>query len=89
MLAMALEVQGDLAGAAEALAEASGERDRINHFSGPSWLRVLQRIALTYRKQGKPELAQTVEAELLELLTYADRDHPILVQIQEVQAAGS
>ena len=52
MLAMALEVQGDLAGAAEALAEASGERDRINHFSGPSWLRVLQRLALTCRSRG-------------------------------------
>lgn len=42
-------------------------------------------LAQLYRKVGREEEAQKIEAELLKLLAYADPDHPMLVALQRSQ----
>ena len=44
-------------------------------------------LAEVCRKLGRDKDARRIEEELLKLLTYADLDHPILVQLQN-QASG-
>ena len=63
--------------------EAGGAR--VDQSAAPFWLKVQLRLAQSYRRQGDLEKAQAVETELLELLAFADRDHPILLQIQSQQ----
>ncbi len=43
------------------------------------------RLAQLYRKVGREQKAREIEAELLELLVYADPDHPILVELEGSQ----
>ena len=49
--------------------------------------RVQARLAREYRKLGRVQEAEAIEAELLRMLTYADADHPIVRQIRESQGS--
>ena len=51
----------------------------------PEWMKTQLRLARLYRKVGREQEAQKIEAELLRLLAYADPDHPILVELQRSQ----
>ena len=48
-------------------------------------MRVQMELAQLYRKVGREEEAQKIEAELLKLLAYADPDHPMLVELKGSQ----
>ena len=48
-------------------------------------MRFRMELAQLYRKVGREEEAQKIEAELLKLLAYADPDHPMLVALQRSQ----
>jgi tetratricopeptide (TPR) repeat protein len=75
LLAGALEKQGDFAGAIDALRPME-----LNDGQGPD-LDARYHLARLYRKVGNEAEAQSIETDLLKRLKYADRDHPILVQL--------
>ncbi len=45
--------------------------------------RVQARLASEYRKLGRIDEAEAIEDEVLDMLKYADADHPIVRQIRE------
>ncbi len=53
------------------------------------WLRIRLMLAKTYREMGRDEDAGKVEAELRRLLALADRDHPILRQLERTKELAS
>ena len=67
------------------LEEATQENGYYGGFRMSFWLMMKSRLAQLYRKMGRVEDADKIEAELLSLLRCADLDHPILVQLQLVQ----
>ncbi|MDQ5858521.1 MAG: tetratricopeptide repeat protein [Acidobacteriota bacterium] len=80
-LAQAYEQQGDLGQAVDVLRKAGEEKRRAVYFGGLStllWMRIQLRLADLYRNQGREGQAQEIEAELSQLLAYADPDHAIL-----------
>jgi len=83
-LAAAYERQGDFPAALGVLEEASRENETIVP-TRVFWLRIKSQLARLYRKLGRVEDAQKIEAELLSTLRYADADHPILRQIRQVE----
>ncbi len=84
-LARALEAGGDQLGAVEVLEEATRHRQRIRAaFSGNSqgfWMRDRLHLARLYRQAGLEDLAEGIEEELRKLLSQADPDHAILLQL--------
>jgi DNA-binding winged helix-turn-helix (wHTH) protein/tetratricopeptide (TPR) repeat protein len=86
-LAAAYEREGDLSSALRVLEEAA-RGDEISNPPRVFWLRVKAQLARLYRKLGRVEDAQKVEAELLRLLAYADEDHPILRQLRNPQSSN-
>lgn len=84
-LADAYEQRGDSANLLRVLEQAPEELG----YYGPSrmrvWLKMKLRLARLYREMGRSEDAHKIETELLHLLSYADEDHPILVQLRRVQ----
>jgi tetratricopeptide (TPR) repeat protein len=81
-LASAHERQGQLDKALRVLEQASQIKNELGVVLGPTaeslWMRNQWRLAQVYRKLGREEDAQPIEAELLKRLAYADSDHPIL-----------
>ena len=90
ILADAWEQQGELEQAARVLEDASSKKTFIVYggSAAPNWFRIQWRLAEVYRKLGRNEDARRIEEELLKLLTYADPDHPILVQLENLHASG-
>ncbi|MEE8606399.1 MAG: hypothetical protein V3S55_02250, partial [Nitrospiraceae bacterium] len=87
-LALAWERQGEWQKALAVLEQASQERARVYYRAmspGVFWMRIEWRRAEFYRKIGRDEEAREIEAELLKLLSYADPDHPILLQLKRAQ----
>ncbi len=81
-LATALEQMGDLSGAVQVLQ--SLEQDHLLDLHMGARFRLTQ----LYRKVGRIEDAQKIEADLLKRLAYGDPDYPILVQLKASQQAA-
>jgi tetratricopeptide (TPR) repeat protein len=64
------------------LEDALRQRGRIISGSGAFWLRDAWLLAKVYRQSDRNQDAEKLEAELRQLLAVADRDHPILVEMQ-------
>ena len=63
-------------------------RYRPDHFDTPvGQFRLKELLAREYRKRGRIDDAEAIEAEVLRLLRYADADHPIVRQIREGQTS--
>ncbi len=80
-LARAWELKGNLPEAICALEGPSAERPRVRIVHGFAWMRVQWRLAQLYRKVGRTHDARRIEAELRDLLAYADTDFPMLVRL--------
>ena len=50
------------------------------------WFRVQARLAHEYRRLGRIPEAEAVEDVVLHRLTYADVDHPVVLQIKAARA---
>ena len=86
ILADAWEQQGEWEQAARVLEEASSKKTLlVNGGPAPLWFRIQWRLAEVYRKLGRDEDAGKIEAELRSLLAYADRDHPIVRQLDRTK----
>ncbi|MFQ5818232.1 MAG: hypothetical protein ACE5H2_09815 [Terriglobia bacterium] len=48
-------------------------------------MRTQVQLAELYRKVGREQEAQEIEAELVKLLAHADDDHPVLRQLKRTQ----
>jgi tetratricopeptide (TPR) repeat protein len=87
-LAHLLETRGDSAEAVRVLERASQPKWRSLFPEGPGhWVRIQWLLANLYRRFGEPEKALKVEAELLKVLSYADADHPILLELKAREKA--
>ncbi len=53
---------------------------------GMFWMRTRWRLAELYREVGRVDEARAVESELRNLLQYADADHPMLLDLQRLEA---
>jgi DNA-binding winged helix-turn-helix (wHTH) protein/tetratricopeptide (TPR) repeat protein len=84
-LARVREAEGNLPEAIGTLEKASAERPRVQILHGFAWIRIQWRLAQLYRKVGRLQDAQRIEAELRELLANADADFPMLVQLKRLQ----
>ncbi|MGH9531724.1 MAG: tetratricopeptide repeat protein, partial [Terriglobales bacterium] len=84
--ARALQAKGDLPAAIQVVEQGWDQKpgsralDRVQHKN---------QLRLLYRKLGKEQEAQQIEAELLKLLAYADEDHPILRELKRQQGTGA
>lgn len=78
-LATALEREGNLAGASAILEEATRERSRL--YGGPigfplvMWVRLRAHLLRLYRRSDRSAEAAAIEAELRQLLAFADPDY--------------
>jgi tetratricopeptide (TPR) repeat protein len=91
-LADALERQGDLHKAVQVLERASREKTIAYEdigSTGQYWLRVQCRLLQVYRKLGRIEDAQRLEAELSKILAYADPGHPVLLQLKQARTTSN
>jgi DNA-binding winged helix-turn-helix (wHTH) protein/tetratricopeptide (TPR) repeat protein len=91
-LADALERQGDQQKAVQVLERASQQKAiayENDGSTGQYWLRVQWRLAQLYRKLGRVEDAEKIEAELSKMLAYADPEHPILLQLKQARAISN
>jgi tetratricopeptide (TPR) repeat protein len=90
-LALAYERQGNTSTAVHLLEEASANRPRVNFeitmAGAPLWMRDEMDLARLYRRIGRVQDAQKIEDELRKLLTYADPDFPLLVELKRLQNA--
>jgi tetratricopeptide (TPR) repeat protein len=85
-LAAALAKSGDAPRAIQVLERHPERRDAvISGNTGAYWLRNRLELARLYRGVGRVEEARVVEAELAKLLVLADRDHPILLELERLQ----
>jgi DNA-binding winged helix-turn-helix (wHTH) protein/tetratricopeptide (TPR) repeat protein len=82
-LANAWEEMGNLPKAVEALESVAREKPRGEMSMGFAWMRDEAYLARLYRKVGRVQDAERIEAELDRLLAVADTDYPILVQLQK------
>jgi hypothetical protein len=88
-LAVAWEEMGNLPKAIEALELSSREKPRGEMSMGFAWMRNQGRLAKLYRKAGRVEDAERVEAELRKLLADADADYPLLVQLNQEKSLSA
>ncbi len=79
-LSKALEQQRNLTEAIEVL-QSLEDQKRLE-------MRARFRLAKLYRKAGRGNEAQRIEADLLKRLAFADPDHPILLALKRSQATG-
>jgi tetratricopeptide (TPR) repeat protein len=90
-LARAYERQGNTSAAVRTLEEASANRARVNFevamAGAPFWMQDQMELARLYRRLGRVQDAQKIEGELRKLLTYADPDFPLLVELKKLQKA--
>lgn len=88
-LARAYERQGNFSVALEVLKNASADRARVYgpfKMSGATlWMQDQADLARLYRRVGRVNDAENIEDELRKLLTYADPDYPMLVELQRLQ----
>ena len=85
-LASAWEQQGNFQRAIGVLEAVRPFRTRyVFPLIAPEWMKTQLRLAQLYRKAGREQEAREIEAELLKLLTYADPDHPMLVELKGSQ----
>jgi tetratricopeptide (TPR) repeat protein len=87
-LARTWEAEGNLPEAIETLERASAGKSSAGIVRGFAWMRVRWRLAQFYRKAGREQDAQRIEAELRKLLACADPDFPMLVQLKGSQDKG-
>jgi hypothetical protein len=83
-LADVLVLRGETEAAIRVLKEAhSGMSAAYNPaaHTGYYWLRAQMKLADLYRAHGMTEQARPIEADLLALLSHADADHPMLVEL--------
>lgn len=91
-LADVYEQQGDSDKAIQVLTRAGEERRRAAYDSGFAtllWMQDQVQLARLYRKLGRLDDARQIETQLRELLVYADKDHVILKQLAELDAAAT
>jgi len=91
-LADALERHGDLQKSVPALERASQQKAIAYENEGSTgqyWLKVQWRLAQFYRKLGRTEDAQKLEAELLKTLAYADPEHPLLLKLTQARTINN
>ena len=92
-LARAYEREGNLPAALEVLETASADRVRANgpfKMSGATlWMQDQVDLARVYRSVGRVRDAERLEDELRKLLTYADPDYPMLVELKRLQSGSS
>ena len=83
-LANALLRQGDLSAAITVLERAGQLKWLVVTFrpAGPLWIRNEILLAQFYRRAGREQDAQQVEATLRQLLAFADPDDPILAELK-------
>jgi tetratricopeptide (TPR) repeat protein len=90
-LAQAYEERGDLSNALQVLEEASANRARVSNEIAMSgavlWMQDQMDLARLYRRLGRVQDAEKIETELRKLLTYADPDFPMLVELKKLQKA--
>ena len=90
-LARAWELQGNLPQAIRVLEDASKEKSR-EAWPGAGaflWVHVEGRLTQLYKKAGRDQDAQRTEAELRQLLQYADPDDPLLVRLKQAGTLAS
>ncbi len=85
VLAEAWRARGDSTNAAQVL-RAALEKETFLLFdqsllTGPLWLKLQAQLSQLYREMGQDEDARKIEEELRKRLALADRDHPILRQL--------
>jgi len=90
IMAEAWRTQGNLAKAVQVLEGAAEKEllllaDQSSPLTGALWVRVQGQLAQLYREMGRDEDAQKIEEKLRALLAYADRDHPILRQLDHTK----
>ncbi len=84
-LSRALQEQGDLRGAIEVLSRTRNQRiPAVFASAGAFWIHCQAELARLYRETGQDQNAAEIEASLLELLSLADPDHPILVDLSHL-----
>ena len=92
-LARAYEREGNLSAALEVLETASADRVRANGPFGMSvamlWMRDQMDLAQLYLRLHRDKDAEKIEDELRKLLTYADPDYPMLVELKRLQSNPS
>jgi len=87
-LAEAWSQEGQMERAIQVLEEASNKKGLALALNGNAplmWLRVRLALAKLYRETGRNEEAREIEEDLRTLLAYADRDHPILRQLDHTK----
>ncbi len=89
-LAEAWRAQGNLGKAVQVLEGAAEKKvlllaDQSSPLTGALWVRVQGQLAQLYREMGRDEDARKIEEKLRALLAYADRDHPILRQLDHTK----
>ena len=88
-LARAYERESNFSAALEVLETASADRVRANgpfKMSGATlWMQDQMDLAQLYRRLGRDKDAEKIEDELRKLLTYADPDYPMLVELKRLQ----
>jgi hypothetical protein len=89
-LARAYERDGNLSAALEVLERTSGDRVRAYGPFGMSvatlWMQDQIDLARVYRRLDRVKDAENIEDELRKLLTYADPDYPMLVELKRLQS---
>jgi tetratricopeptide (TPR) repeat protein len=88
-LARADEKSRNFPAALATLESTSPDRVRVNGPLGMStaglWMRDQMDLARLYRRLGRVRDAERIEGELRTLLTYADPDYPLLVELNHLQ----
>ena len=89
LLAKAWREEGNSDKAVQVLKAALEKKSRVlfeqTLLTGPLWLRLQAQLAQLYREIGRNEGARKIEDELRRLLALADRDHPILRQLDRTE----
>jgi predicted Zn-dependent protease len=86
-LANVLVRDGNVHRSIEVLERASSQKFRAGvgrDAAAPYWLSNRLGLARLYRRVGRVEEAQAVEADLLRLLALGDADHPILIELRRL-----
>jgi hypothetical protein len=86
ILAEAWREEEELGKAVQVLKVASEQKvlllaDQSSPLTGALWVRVQGQLAQLYREMGRDAEARKIEEKLRALLAYADRDHPIVRQL--------